>query len=65
MEANFLETMHWNLLKFLGHVTIIHMHLPMKQNFKWMYRYQENSKMDVGDGGQFLGNRVQEFAEIS
>jgi len=34
MEANFLETIHWNFLKFLGHANIIHMHLPMKQRFK-------------------------------
>ena len=26
-----METMHWNLLKFLENVTIIHMHLHMKQ----------------------------------
>jgi len=52
MEANLLETMHWNLLKFLGHVTVIHMtYLPMKQHFKWMHGYRENEKMIIGDGG--------------
>ena len=39
MEVNFLETVYWNLLKLLVHVTIIHMHLPMKQLFKWMHNY--------------------------
>ena len=36
MEANFLETMHWNFLKLIKHVTIIHMHLPLKHLSKWM-----------------------------
>ena len=65
MEVDFFETVHWNLLRLLGHVTIIHMHLPMKQIFKWMYGYLENAKMAEGDGGQFLGNCALEFVEIT
>lgn len=30
MEVGFLEIVHWNLMKLLGHTTIIHMHLPIK-----------------------------------
>ena len=65
MEVNFLEIMHWNWLKLLGHVTMIHMHLPMKQDFKWMQEYGENAKMAEGDGGQFLGNLALEFSKIA
>jgi len=51
MEAYLLETVPWNLLKLLGHVTIIHMHLVMKQPFNCMHGYRENEKMAIGDGG--------------
>jgi len=64
-EANLLETVLWNWLKLLGHVTIIHMHLPMKQVFKWIHGYGENAKLVKGDGGQFLGNHALEVAEIA
>jgi hypothetical protein len=37
MEADFLETVHWNLLKLLEHVTIIYMHRSIKQICKWMH----------------------------
>ena len=65
MEADFSKIVHWNFLKLLGHVTIINMHFPMKQIFKWMHEYRENAKMVEGDGGQFLGNYALEFAEIA
>lgn len=47
MEVNFLEIVHWNLLKFLGHVTIIHMHLPIKKVFKWMHGFQVMQKINL------------------
>ena len=50
MEANSLETVHWNFLKFLGNVTVIHLNLPRKHMFKWMYVYRENVKMVVAYG---------------
>ena len=65
MEVDFLETVQWNFLKLLGHVTIIHIHLPMKHIFQWMHRYRENVKMVVGDGCSFLENHALKFAEIS
>ena len=60
-----MRNVHWNFLKYLWHVTIIHMHLPMKQLLKWMHKYRENEKMVVGDGGQFLEMCAPEFAEIA
>lgn len=51
MEVDFSKTVLWNFLKFVGHVTIIHMNLPMNHICKSMHKYQENSKMVVGDGG--------------
>ena len=65
MEVIFLETVHYNLPKFIGYVTIISMHLPMKQLFKWMHEYRENSKIVVGDGGRFVKKCVLEIFEIA
>ena len=45
MEVNFSNNVHRNLLKLLGHVTIIHMHLPLKQLGKWMYDFQDMPKI--------------------
>lgn len=44
LEANFLVTVHWNLLKLLEHVTIIYMQLPLKQLGKWMHGFQVMEK---------------------
>ena len=44
MEADFLETVHWNWLKLLGHVAIIPIQLPIKQFFKWMHGFQVREK---------------------
>ncbi len=65
MKVDFLKIVQWNGLKFLGHVTIIHVHLPMKQSSKWMHEYGENSKIIVRDGSQFLENCALEFVEIA
>lgn len=51
MDADLLEIVYWNLMKFLGDFTIILMHILIKQCFKWMHGYQENVKMVVVDGG--------------
>jgi len=40
MQVDFMETVHWNLLKLLEHVTIIHVHLPLKWIDKWMHGFQ-------------------------
>jgi len=47
MEINFLETMHWNSLKLLEHVTIIHMHLPVKHLGQWMHGCQVMEKTNL------------------
>lgn len=45
MEVDFLEPMHYNLLKLLGHFIIIHMHLPLKQLGKQMHGFQNMIKL--------------------
>jgi len=47
MKVDFLETMHWNFLKFLENVTIIHMHLPLKKVGKWMHGFQVMEKKQI------------------
>ena len=44
MKADFLEIVHWNWLKLLGHVAIIPIQLPIKKSFKWMYGFQVREK---------------------
>ena len=44
MGANFLETLHWNLLKLLKHVTIIHMRPTLKQIGKWIHGFDVIAK---------------------
>ena len=44
MEADFSQTVHWNLLKLLEHVTIINMNLPLKEIGKWMHGFQVTEK---------------------
>ena len=43
-EADFLETVHWNWLKLLGHVAIIPIQFPIKWFFKWMHGFQVRAK---------------------
>jgi len=52
-------------LKLGEHVSIIPMHLPIKNLGQWVHEYQEKLKMDIGDGGPFLEKCAQEFVEIS
>ena len=47
MVANFLVTVHWNLLKLIEHVTIIHMHPPLKQLGKSMHGFQVMEKTNL------------------
>jgi len=44
MEAGFLETVHRNWLKLLGHVSIIPVQFPVKRFFKWMHGFQVREK---------------------
>jgi len=52
----------WIDLKLYDHVSIIIMHLPIKQIGQWMHQSREKVKMAEGDGGRFLENRALEFA---
>jgi len=44
MEVGFLETMHQNWLKLLGHVSIIPVQFLVKQFFKWMHGFHVRAK---------------------
>ena len=44
MEADFLETVHRNGLKLLGHVAIIPIQFLVKRFIKWMHGFQVRAK---------------------
>jgi len=47
MEVDFLKNVHWNLMKSVEHVTIIHMHFQLKQLHKWVHGFQVMEKINV------------------
>lgn len=44
MEADFLETVHWNGLKLLKHVAINLVQFSIKRFVKWMHGFQVMAK---------------------
>lgn len=47
MEADSLETVHWNWLKLLKHVAIGLVQFPIKWFFKWMHGFQVVAKTNL------------------